>query len=195
MPASGTRRSLDEQIIEFRRQRFIAMPIAGTMVWFVIGLTGAFFEPRAAVWTLYIGTGSIFYLGIFISRLTGENFFDKSKPKNTFDHLFMITVGMSLLVFAIAIPFGMVDYTSLPLSIGILSGMMWLPMSWLLHHWIGIAHGTVRTMLILLAWYLFPELRFVAIPMVIVTLYVATIAVLEYRWRSIQDHKSVIGKV
>lgn len=110
MPASGTRRSLDEQIIEFRRQRFIAMPIAGTMVWFVIGL-------------------------------------------------------------------------------------MWLPVSWLLHHWVGIAHGTVRTMLILLTWYLFPELRFVAIPMLIVTLYVATIAVLEYRWRSIQDHKSVIGKV
>ena len=151
MTTTGTNRPLDEQLREFRQQRFIAMPIAGAIAWAVIGVVGALFEPRVAVWTLYIGTGSIFYLGIFISRFTGEKILDKSQPKNSFDNLFITTVGMSLLVFAIAIPFARVDYTSLPLSIGILSGIMWLPMSWLLDHWIGIAHGTVRTVLILVS--------------------------------------------
>jgi hypothetical protein len=69
---------------------------------------------------------------------------------------------------------------------------MWLPMSWLLNHWIGIAHGSARTVLILSAWYLFPELRFVVIPAVIVTLYIAAIAVLEIRWRAIQ-HQDIIA--
>ena len=78
---------------------------------------------------------------MLLSRFTGENFLDKSRPKNAFDSLFMLTVKMSLLVYAIAIPFFLRDYTSLPLSVGILTGLMWLPISWIIRHWIGI---TVR---------------------------------------------------
>ena len=54
---------------------------------------------------LFGAVGSILYLGIFFSRLTGENFLDKQRPKNVFDGLFLRTVGEAVLVFAIAIPF------------------------------------------------------------------------------------------
>ena len=76
-------------------------------------------------------TGSILYLGLLFSRFTGENFLDKRRPKNVFDGLFLRAVAMAVLVFAIAIPFFQADYTSLPLSVGILSGLMWLPWSWI----------------------------------------------------------------
>jgi len=122
---------------------------------------------------------------MFISRFTGENFLARGL-RNRFDVLFLLTVGMSLLVFAIAIPFFLVDYSSLPLSVGILTGLMWVPMSWLIRHWIGIGHAVARTGLIVAAWYAWPESRFVVIPVVIVAVYAVTIVVLETRWRGLR---------
>ena len=92
-------------------------------------------------------------------------------------------VAMALLVYAIAIPFFLRDYTSLPLSVGVLSGLMWVPMSWLIGHWVGLFHAIARTVLVTAAWYLFPDARFVVIPFVIVAIYAVTIVVLEQRWR------------
>ena len=98
----------------------------------------------------------------------------------------MLSVGMAVLVYAIAIPFFLVDYTSLPLTIGVLTGLMWLPISWIIQHWIGIVHGVMRTVLIVAVWYLFPEDRFLAVSLVIIGLYVFAITVLEMRWRALQ---------
>jgi hypothetical protein len=181
----ATGRSLDEQREEFQRARLIAMPIAGLIVWLIIGILGMFLSTGQAALALFIGTGSIAYLGMFISRFTGEHFLDRTRPKNTFDSLFFLVVATSLQAYAIAIPFFMVMPASLPLTVGVLSGMMWLPMSWLLQHWIGIVHGGLRTVLVVVTWYLFPDHRFVAVPFVIAALYVFAIAVLEARWRAV----------
>ena len=189
----ATDRSLDEQRQEFKRARLIAMPIAGLIVWLVIGILGMFLPAGKAALALFIGTGSIAYLGMFISRFTGENFLDRTRPKNTFDALFFLVVGTALQAYAIAIPFFMVMPSSLPLSVGVLSGMMWLPMSWILQHWIGIVHGGLRTALIVLVWYLFPAHRFVVVPFVIVALYVFAIVVLELRWRAMKAGSAGYG--
>ena len=177
-------RSLDEQRVEFARRRGLAMPLAGLSMWALIGIAGAFLPPKLAVWSLFIGTGFIAYLGMILSRLTGENFLDKNKPKNVFDSLFFHCVAMALLVYAIAIPFFRIDYTSLPLTVGILAGLMWLPLSWIIQHWIGIFHAVTRTVLVTAAWYLAPHHRFVVIPAVIVGVYGVTIVILEQRWRA-----------
>lgn len=190
--SSDISRSLDEQRAEFARGRFLAMPLAGTIAWTIIGIAGALLPAFPAVLVLFIGSGAIVYLGIFISRFTGENFLDKSKPKNTFDKLFLLTVLMALLVFGIAIPFFLIDYTSLPLTVGILTGLMWVPFSWIIEHWIGVFHGIVRTGLVVAAWYLFPDLRFVVIPAVIVGVYAVTIYVLEQRWRRLENAQSAL---
>ena len=89
---------------------------------------GVFLSPILAVWSLFIGTGCIAYLGMTLSRFTGEDFLDKKKPMNVFDSLFLHCVAMALLVYAIAIPFFRVDYTSLPLTVGILAGLNLLEM-------------------------------------------------------------------
>lgn len=173
--------TLEEQRKEFASRKFLATPLAGLLVWFVIGLAGLFFSPQVAVWTLFIGTGSIVYVGMFISRFTGEHFLEKNKPKNAFDQLFFYTVGEAILVYSIAIPFFMADYTSLPLTVGILTGIMWLPLSWIIQHWVGLFHGLTRTILVVALWYLLPAYRFVAIPFAIVLIYTATLIILTNR--------------
>lgn len=179
-----TTRSLDEQKREFSARRGIAMPIAGAIAWAIVGIGGVCLPPILEVWLLFVATGFIVFLGIQLSRLTGEDFLAKDKPSNAFDSLFMLTVAMSLMVYAIAIPFYEEDYTSLPLTVGVLSGLMWLPMSWLIGHWVGIFHAVVRTLAVVAVWYALPHDRFVAVPAAIVGVYIVTIAILERRWRS-----------
>ncbi|MDO5664201.1 MAG: hypothetical protein Q4G63_02955 [Bacteroidia bacterium] len=176
-------RSLEAQRHEFAQRKFLAMPIAGAIMWAITGIGGLFLPSVYATWLLFICTGFIAYLGMFISKFTGENFLDKKKQKNTFDNLFFFAMGEALLVYSIAIPFFMVDYTSLPLTVGILTGLMWLPFSWIIQHWVGLFHGILRTVLVLALWYLLPELRFVAIPFAIVIVYLITILILLKRVR------------
>ena len=175
------KRTLEEQRLEFANRKFIATPLAGLIIWTIIGFVGIFFSDFIAVWSIFIGTGSIVYLGLFLSKFTGENFLDKSKPKNEFDSLFLLTVGQAILTYSIAIPFFLVDYTSLPMSVGILTGLMWFPFSWIVQHWVGVFHTLTRTILILILWYLLPEYRFITIPFGIVLIYMVTILILSGR--------------
>lgn len=184
-------RSLEIQREEFARRRFLAMPLAGTIAWAAVLAGALVLEPRWLPILTFVATGSIAYLGIGISRLTGENFIDKARPKSAFDSLFMHSVAMSVLVYAIAIPFFMIEPTSLPLSVGILTGLMWLPFSWIIRHWIGLFHAIARTVLIVAAWYAFPDHRYVAVPLVILGMYAITIAVFEARWRRLQGQPAL----
>ena len=175
------KRSLEEQRKEYSQRKFLATPMAGAIVWTVIGLSGLFLPDTTTVWVLFLGTGSIIYIAIVISKFTGEHFLKKKKPKNEFDILFLHILFQTFLVYAIAIPFFLIDYTSLPMTVGILTGLIWFPLSWILKHWIGIFHSISRTTSILLAWYLFPEQRFIIIPFTIVLIYIVSIYFLNKR--------------
>lgn len=179
-------RSLEIQREEFRRRRFMAMPLAGTLIWAAIGIGSLFVGPFGKNMLIYIGTGCIVYLGMFLSTLTGENMMAKNKPKNVFDNLFLLGALMAILVYAIAIPFALVEPTSLPMTVGILTGLMWIPFGWIIQHWVGLAHTLARTTLIVAAWYLFPGERYVLIPALIVAVYLVTIVILERNWRALR---------
>jgi hypothetical protein len=176
-------RPLDEQRRDFSSRQLIAMPIAGMIAWIIVGLGGYFLPVQQAAIVLFVATGMIVYLAMFISRFTDEKFPDSSRPMNRFDALFLHTLGMSLLGYAIAIPFFLADRTSLPLTVGILTGLTWVPISWVVRHWIGIAHAVTRTGAVLAAWYLWPGDRYVVIPAVIVVLYAFAIVILVNRPR------------
>jgi len=183
-PGLRTLRTLDEQRLEFARGRYLAMPIAGAIAWTIVGIGGALLPVGLASWVLFIATGSTFGLGVLVAKAIGEDLLGKNRASNWFDTLFFHTIMMSWLVFAIAIPFFMIEPTSLPLTVGILAGLMWIPFSWMIGHWIGLFHGIARTVLVLAAWSLFPQQRFVVIPAIIVAVYLVTIAVLAGRPRS-----------
>lgn len=174
-------RTLEEQKEEFKQKKLLAAPIAGLIAWIIVAISGIFFPDNITVWVLFIATGSIVYLAMGISKLTGEDYLDKNKPKNTFDNLFFLTVVQAVLVYSIAIPFFIENYTSLPLTVGILTGLMWVPLTWIIDHWFGLFHAIVRTILILVLWYVFPSDRFITIPLVIVAIYIISIVILYNR--------------
>lgn len=182
--------TLRELRAEFGRSRMIAMPIAGTIAWTLTGIAGAFLPLGLAAWALFIFTGMTFGIGVLIGPLVGEDLLGRKKKNSELDNLFLLTILMSNLVWAIAIPFFLVEPTSLPLAVGILAGLMWVPLSWMIQHWIGLFHGIARTVLVLAAWYLFPAHRFVVIPAVIVFLYLISIYVLATRKRPAPQHES-----
>ncbi len=176
-------RTLEDQREEFSRRRFLATPLAGIVAWTIAGVAGAYLPRLYAVWVLFIANGSTVYLSLLISKFTGENFIDKNKPKNEFDGLFLYTVLQSVLVYAIAIPFFLIDHESLPMTIGILTGLMWVPFSWIIKHWLGVFHAVARITLVVSIWYLMPQARFTAIPAAVIAVYIVTIFVLENRRR------------
>lgn len=178
---TGNQRTLEEQKEEFKSKKLLASPIAGLIAWLIVAISGIILPDNITVWVLFIATGSIVYLAMGISKLTGEDYLDKRKPKNTFDNLFFLTVAQAILVYSIAIPFFIVDYTSLPLTVGILTGLMWVPLTWIIDHWVGLFHSIVRTILVLILWYLFPSDRFVVIPIAIIIVYIISIIILKNR--------------
>lgn len=177
--------TLEQERTLFKQRRFVAMPLAGTIVWAALGFLAPFVSDYVITWALYIGTGAIFYLGAGLSYVTGERFFSKDRQHTSFDTLFYVGMVMSLLVFAIALPIASIDHTTLPLSIGILAGLMWMPLSWAIEHWVGYFHSIARTLGIVAAWYCFPEARIEAISAVIVVVYLISLVALESRYQSI----------
>ena len=187
-PVQNASIPLEQQREDFKTNRFIAMPLAGTVVWALLGISAPFVSELTITWLLYIGTGAIFYLGAGLSYLTGERFFAKKAAKNSFDRLFFVGMIMSLMVFAIALPVAAIDHTTVPLSIGILAGLMWMPLSWAIEHWIGYFHTLTRTFGIVAAWSLFADAREEAISPVIVAVYIVSLITLERRFQSIKSN-------
>ena len=182
---------LEVQREAFARNRFLAMPLAGAIVWGAVLVAGLLLPQAAATWVLFIATGSIAWLGMGLSKLTGEDFFDKTRPKNAFDSLFFHGMGQAMLAFGIAVPFALVDINAAAMGFGIVAGLMWVPMSWILRHWIGWFHAVARTLLVVAAWFLFPGYQLLAVPLVIIAVYIVTIVVMERRWRAANAPVSV----
>lgn len=185
--------SLDQALADFRRRRFLAMPLAGAIAWFGVLLAGQVLAPRWHLLSVYVLTGVIAYLGMGLSKLTGENFMAKENQRNPFNGLFMLCVGQALLAYAIAIPFAIVKPESAVFTVGMLTGFMWLPCAWLMREWVAAFHAVARTLLILLAWFLAPTQGMVWVPLIVLGLYALTIVKLERRWAGLQ--RGATGRV
>ncbi|WP_374438636.1 hypothetical protein [Inhella sp.] len=178
--------NLDQELQAFQRRRFLAMPLAGTLAWLGVAVAGQLLAPRWHLLSVYVLTGLIAYLGMGLSKLTGEDFMSKENQRNRFNRLFMLCVGQALLAYAIAIPFAIVKPESAVFMVGMLTGFMWLPSAWLIGHWVCAFHAIARTLLILAAWFLAPEQGMVWVPATVLAMYAFTIATLERRWTRLQ---------
>ena len=65
-------------IKDFANRRLIATPIASLIAWCVVAVGSLFLEPVALSLLTFAATGSIVYLGLLVSKFTGENFLDKT---------------------------------------------------------------------------------------------------------------------
>lgn len=177
-------KTLDQYRQEFKQKKMLAMPIAGCFMWCLLGFLALFIDTQKMVLITFIGTGMIFYVALGIAKFTNEQLLVKKSERNPFDTLFLSTIVMSLMGYGLVIPMMQLDHTTVPLSVGIITGLMWLPLSWTLQHPVGFIHTTVRTVALVSLWYLFPGDRFIVLPFAIVVIYLFSIYQLYTRWRS-----------
>lgn len=177
-------KTLEQYRDEYKQKKMLAMPIAGCFMWALLGILGMFIDSEYMGLVIFIGTGMIFYIALGVAKLTNETLLVKKAERNPFDNLFLSTVIMSLMGYGLVIPMAKLDHTTVPLSVGIISGLMWLPLSWTLQHPLGVIHTVTRTVSLVTLWYLFPEDRFVALPFAIVIIYLFSIYQLYTRWQN-----------
>jgi len=186
-------KTLDQQLIEFRSKRYLAMPLSGAIIWALIGILSFVLTPYQQVMATFIGTGSIIYLAMAISRLTGENIsFQKNAERNWFDTIFLAAVGMSFLVFAISIPLFMENYQALPFALAVQTGLMWLVFGVVAKAPVAYVHTIVRTVACVAAYLMVPEQSFWLQPLIVVVCYGFTIPVLELRYRAQQASPAAV---
>ena len=177
-------KTLDQQLLEFRAQRGLAMPLSGLLVWAAIGVLSFVLTPVQQVMSVFFGTGSIVYIAMVVSRWTGEHFGFKSRSEwNVFEMIFLSAVGMAVLVYAVTIPFFLENHLALPFAVAVQTGLMWVVYGAMVAAPVAIVHAIVRTVACTVAFLLAPDEGFWLQPLIVVACYASTIPLLERRWR------------
>lgn len=168
---------------EASANRSVSMPIAGACVWLVIALLSIPLDERLSVLVLLFGSGMIFPVALLIAKSRGENIVSSDNP---LAKLMGLCVLMVNLLWAVHIPLFLYAPTFVPLSLGIGLGMHWVVWSWIIQHPLGIIHAVLRTLLVTLAWFTFPDQRLLVIGLVIVFVY--GISIWQMLTRPISTH-------
>lgn len=163
---------------DVRSRGSLSMPLAGMVVWAVIGALGAMLAPKAAILALAFGTGAIFPLAMAIARLRGEQLIDNDNP---LAKLMGASVLMVNLLWAVHIPLLMTAPQFVPLSLGIGLGLHWMVYSWIIAHPLGYRHAILRTIGLVAVWFAFPAHPVTASAAVVVAAYAITLAEMRAR--------------
>lgn len=166
--------TLDEYRRDFEvsANRAVSMPLAGALVWLVIAVISTKLDERTGVLVLLFGSGAMLPIGLIIARFRGEVIMSSENP---LAKLMGLCVLMVNLLWAVHIPLFLYDPALVPLSLGISLGLHWIIFSWIVQHPLGIVHAVLRTILVLVAWFIFPDQRLFAIGLLIVFVYTISI--------------------
>ncbi|WP_448569296.1 DUF7010 family protein [Thalassotalea ganghwensis] len=166
--------TLDDYRAEFEKSanRSVSMPLAGTIVWAIVAILSTLLDGRTSIYILLFATGAIFPMAILISKIRKENL---SSSTNPLSKLMGLCILMVNLLWAVHIPLLLKAPEFVPMSLGIGLGLHWIVYSWIVNHPVGLIHALLRTILIVAAWYLFPEHALLSISCAIVLVYLISI--------------------
>lgn len=147
--------SLEQLRADFERtsNRAVSFPIAGAVVWALIGIVSVFLEPYYGTLFMLFASGAIFPLALGIAKWRKENVLASDNPLSK---LLALGVLMVNLLWAVHVPLMMKAPQFVPLSVGIGLGLHWIIYSWIVLHPVGIIHSISRTVLCVLVWLLVP---------------------------------------
>jgi hypothetical protein len=161
--------------------RSLALPLAGALVWAVIGIAALFLPQRPATLLLLFGSGAIFPLGLALAALLRERLMNNTNPLATLMELCVLMVN---LLWALHFTLLIRDPALLPLSLGIGLGLHWIVFGWIIGHPLGIVHTVLRTALATGLWWLFPAHPISAVAAAVVVAYLYAIGALATRRRN-----------
>jgi hypothetical protein len=163
---------------EQETNRSLSMSRAGAFVWLVIAVCGYLLPENRATVAMLFGTGLIFLLALLVAKLGGENLTGRLNPLS---RLMGLSVLMVNLLWAVHLPLLVGAPRFFPLSLGVGLGIHWIVYSWIIQHPIGLIHAIWRTGLVVSAWVAFPEDGLLAVPVVIVIVYVISLVLMNRR--------------
>ncbi len=165
-------------LVEYREDfeksanKSVSMPIAGAIVWTIVAFLSTQFEESTSTYILLFATGLIFPIALLIAKFRKENLVSTSNPLGKLMGLCVLMVN---LLWGIHIPLVLNAPEFVPLSLGVGLGIHWIVYSWIIQHPIGIIHSILRTTLVILAWYIFPESRIFGVGIAIVIVYILSV--------------------
>lgn len=154
----------------------IGFPAAGAMYWLALAIIGMSLSKGYWIMLAFYGSGIIFPLGILMGKVLKSNGMVKSPLTSV---LFPTLIAM-LLHWAFNIVALQVDPEMVPITLGIGMSLHWPVIGWMYNSKTCLGHAIIRAILVTVAWFLFPELRFTLIPMIIVGVYLLSIFGLKY---------------
>ena len=122
--------------------RSLALPLAGAIVWAVVGIAALFLTPRTSSFVLVIGTGAIFPIGLLLAVVLRERLLNNTNP---LAKLMGMSVLMVNLLWAVHISLLYIAPTLISLTLGISLGLHWIVFSWIIQHPLGRLVAFPRT--------------------------------------------------
>ncbi len=174
-------KNLEQLRAEFEQtsNRAVSFPIAGTIVWCVIGVASVFLSSYTALLFMLFASGAIFPIALLVAKLRKE---DVMSSVNPLSKLLAFGVLMVNLLWAVHVPLMMKAPQFVPLSVGIGLGLHWVIYSWIIQHPVGLVHTISRTVGCVLIWLILPyEQLLTGIASVIVICYAVSIFVMLTR--------------
>ncbi|HEX7028238.1 MAG TPA: hypothetical protein VF268_13440, partial [Gammaproteobacteria bacterium] len=126
---------------EASSNRAASMPIAGMIVWLLVGVASTQFSERTGLLILLFGTGAIFPIALLIAKFRHENLV---ASKNPLARLIGLCILMVNLLWALHIPLFLYAPAFVPMSVGIGLGLHWIVYSWIIQNPLGIVHAVLR---------------------------------------------------
>ncbi len=121
-----------------------SMPLAGLVLWSVAAVVGLFVGDATFAYTVLIGTGVIFPLGLLISRARGRSMLTDSAA-NPLTNLFLLNIVIVAALWPIAIIGSQGGQPTLVvLFAAIMLGLIWIPWGWTADDPVGLRHGLGR---------------------------------------------------
>lgn len=143
----------------------LALPLAGFITWALIGILALLVPPDTAILVMLFGSGVIFPLGLALSQILKEKLLTNQSPLAKLMGLSVLMVNL-LWALHISLYFGAAQFVSLSLAIGL--GIHWIVFSWIIDHPVGIIHAIIRSVLVTVAWWLFPQSQLTAVAFAVV---------------------------
>lgn len=148
-----------------------SLPAAGCIYWFALGIAGFYLKPQTWFIVSAFTSGLIFPLGLLLSRPLKADI-KVSSPLNGLIAPALISM-MTFWPLAIAGTSSDVSFITLALAVGM--GIHWPVIGWMYGRKVYLLHGIIRTIGATMLWYVFPEQRFVLIPIFVSLAYLITI--------------------
>lgn len=185
MNSHGKDESLEKIQIDLAQRSFwnIGYFCAGFLFWVFVGVIGAYQPlPVAKIYWL-VGTFCIFPIAVAASKIVGADPFTKgNKFGELIGNTHMSVISLSLpIIFAsfLYFPQGMLLVMAIAYCID------FYVMSWAFGTPLFGVHAAIRTILVSLIWFIFPEWQIIGIPIVVASAYFITIIlipILRKKW-------------